>query len=341
MNQELHFDLKYGARTLHIFNAPNIWITINPSDTQDPIAQVFCGTSIDLDKFSKTAGPTSNQRAENVASDPFASVRFFHVVIKIIIEELFGIKKRGNHIERKDGILGTVQCYIGTVEAQGRGSLHLHMLLWLKEAPPASTMQKALATDEFRDRVQQFIQATIHADIEGKSAEEVKYMRKVTEVSYSRPVKPDTHPNESKEQEGQIARAVQYHKCMALTCLRKVKDHYECKRSAPFQLAADAWVKEDGGWGPKRLCPFLNNWNPVILTCLRSNHDIKLLLNGSGTHALTFYITNYATKKQMQSSNMSALLAKTMAFHKDDTKHETDVQRLNKLLLQQCTNSLS
>jgi len=159
-----------------IFNTPNVWITINLSDTQDPIAQVFCRTSIDLDEFSKTAGPTSNQRAENVASDPFASVRFFHVVIKIIIEELFGIKKRGNHIERKDGILGTVQCYIGTVEAQGRGSLHLHMLLWLKEAPPASTMQKALATNEFRDRVQQFIRAMIHADIEGKSAEEVKYM---------------------------------------------------------------------------------------------------------------------------------------------------------------------
>jgi len=37
-----------------IFNTPNVWITINPSDTQDPIAQVFCRTSINLDEFSKT-----------------------------------------------------------------------------------------------------------------------------------------------------------------------------------------------------------------------------------------------------------------------------------------------
>lgn len=325
-----------------IFNAPSVWMTINPSDMQDPIAQVFCGADINLDEFSKTAGPTSGQRAANIAGDPFASARFFHFVIKIMIEVLLGITKKGNNqVERREGILGTIQCYIGTVEAQGRGTLHLHMLLWLKDVPPAAVMQKALASDLFRDRLRQFIQATIHADIEGKSSEEVKQMRKMPEVSYSRPIDPEIHPNEAKEQVNQLARAVQYHKCTALTCLRKVKGRYQCKCRAPFLLALRAWVKENGEWGPKRLCEFLNNWNPVILTCLRCNHDIKLLLNGSGTHALTFYITHYATKKQMQSSNVSALLAKTVAFHLEHEKQESDAGQLNKLLLQRCTNSLS
>ena len=137
-----------------IFNAPSVWITVNPSDMQDPIAQAFCGANIDLDEFSKTAGPTSTQRAENIAGDPFASARFFHFVIKAMIEVLFGItRKSNNQIERREGILGTVQSYIGTVEAQGRGSLHLHMLIWLKDAPPAGAMQKALATDAFRERL--------------------------------------------------------------------------------------------------------------------------------------------------------------------------------------------
>ncbi len=133
-----------------IFNAPSAWITVNPSDMQDPIAQVFCGADIDLDEFSKTAGPTLGQQAANIARDPFASAQYFHFVIKSMIEVLFGItRKSNNQIECKEGILGTVQSYIGTVEAQGRGSLHLHMLVWLKDAPPASAMQKALGTDAF------------------------------------------------------------------------------------------------------------------------------------------------------------------------------------------------
>ena len=35
------------------------------------------------------------------------------------------------------GIFGYVGGYFGVVEAQGRGSLHVHMLLWLKYAPNA------------------------------------------------------------------------------------------------------------------------------------------------------------------------------------------------------------
>ena len=67
-----------------------------------------------------------------------------------MIEVLFGItRKSNNQIEHKEGILGMVQSYIGTVEAQGRGSLHLHMLVWLKDAPLASAMRKALGTDAF------------------------------------------------------------------------------------------------------------------------------------------------------------------------------------------------
>ena len=30
---------------------PSIWLTLNPADTHDPIAQVFCGNDINLDNF--------------------------------------------------------------------------------------------------------------------------------------------------------------------------------------------------------------------------------------------------------------------------------------------------
>ena len=38
-------------------NLPSLWITINPCDLHDPIAQVFCSEEINLDSFMATMGP--------------------------------------------------------------------------------------------------------------------------------------------------------------------------------------------------------------------------------------------------------------------------------------------
>ena len=61
----------WGTNLLH--NPPSLWVTINPSDMQDPITQVLAGANINLDNFCKTAGPDSIDRALNMASDPYAS----------------------------------------------------------------------------------------------------------------------------------------------------------------------------------------------------------------------------------------------------------------------------
>ncbi|PPQ73393.1 hypothetical protein CVT25_004618, partial [Psilocybe cyanescens] len=114
-----------------IFNPPSIWMTINPADSQDPIAQVFAGEEIDMDAFCNTAGPDHITRAMNIAADPYASAQYFHFIVKTVFEELLGIKKHPKgKLEHEYGVLGKVQSYIGTVEAQGRGTLHLHTLIW-------------------------------------------------------------------------------------------------------------------------------------------------------------------------------------------------------------------
>ena len=55
-----------------MINPPSLWITINPSDLHDPIAQIFAGEDIDMDKFASTLGLSKETRAVNVANDPFA-----------------------------------------------------------------------------------------------------------------------------------------------------------------------------------------------------------------------------------------------------------------------------
>jgi hypothetical protein len=58
---------------------PSLWITLNPSDTHDPIVQVFAGHEIDMDAFRSDEGPDADTRARTVASDPYSATKFFHL----------------------------------------------------------------------------------------------------------------------------------------------------------------------------------------------------------------------------------------------------------------------
>lgn len=139
--------------------------------------------------------------------------------------------------------------------------------------------------------------------------------------------------------ERQLVRAVQLHKC-GPGCLKVIKGRLVCKQRAPFPLAPEPWINSGGDWGPHCTYPFLNNWNPWILLATRSNHDCKLLTNGEDTKHISWYISSYAAKRQQRSSNASALLAKTFAYHpKDDSNG--DIHLANKRLIQKCANVLS
>ena len=68
-----------------------------------------------------------------MANDPFASASFlsFHHGL----ETLFAVQGHTGkcQVEIQMGIFGYVNVYFRVVEAQGRGSLHIHMLLWLHQ----------------------------------------------------------------------------------------------------------------------------------------------------------------------------------------------------------------
>lgn len=332
------------------YNPPNLWVTVNPNDSQDPIAQVFTGEQINLDDFMKLGGPSATERAINIASDPFAGAQFFHFMVQAVLEELFGIwVKKGpgaRSIERTEGIVGMVRGYIGVVEAQGRGTLHLHVIIWLQGAPTSQAMRMALLSSTFRDKIRQYIQAIIRADFQGAEclAADIKSIPPTQDVGYSRPIDPRHNPHyaqESQEFERSLARTVQLHTCTLNTCLKLSGDRYVCKRRAPFPLSDTDWIGTDGKWGPRRICAFINNFCPALLQCIRANHDIKLILDGVETKSITWYITNYATKKQQRSSNTSALLARRLAYHKSQEKRSVDSININKRLIQRCANTLT
>ena len=144
---------------------PSLWLTINPIDYEDPIVQIFAEEKINMDAFMDIIGPSPNKQAENIAKNPFASAFFFKFIIQTTLECLCGIRALGHQVESEMGIFGLVNGYFGVVEAQGRGSLHIHMLLWLKNASDADEMLELLQQAQFHERIALYINHLCMQDI--------------------------------------------------------------------------------------------------------------------------------------------------------------------------------
>ena len=323
-------------------NPPNLWLTINPTDLHDPIAQVFAGEDINLDLFLAKHGPDANQRARNVARDPYAAAKFFHFIICSIIETLFGVKPTNFQVRNRIGIFGRVSAYFGVVESQGRGTLHLHILLWLMDSPTAEEMTALLKGSEFRKKVADFIQANLRAYTPGlESAESVASIPREKEIAFNRPPNPnsDNYEEELQQFELKLARMEQIHTCRICRCLVPNRQgQYYCKRKAPFELSNVDEIEENGRWRQKRLYGYVNGYVPGILVNVWCNNDGKLLTNGADTKNITMYTTLYMAKKQGKTFNMSAVMAKGYAYHLDHlqdtgTSYVDDIRDTQRLLM--------
>ncbi len=73
---------------------------------------------------------------------------YFDMVITNFINELLGWGK-----PNKLGILGKIKSYYGIVEAQGRGSLHVHMLVWLDDATTPADYKEKIKNSIYKEKL--------------------------------------------------------------------------------------------------------------------------------------------------------------------------------------------
>jgi hypothetical protein len=83
----------------------------------------------------------------------FALASFFKFIIQTCLECLCSVQVSSCQIESDLRIFGFINGYFGVVEAQGRGSLHVHMLIWLQIAPNADEMLELLSLSQFHEKV--------------------------------------------------------------------------------------------------------------------------------------------------------------------------------------------
>ena len=155
--------------------APTWYITLSPADVKHPICLYFAGTN---EKFNPEL-LASKDRFKLIANNPVAGARFFHFMISMFIKHVLGVDK--DHL----GIYGKTSAYYGTVEQQGRLTLHLHMLLWIAGCfTPQEIRDKIMNSDsEFQKSIVEYLEAAHVGQFLTGSHAEVSYRRDVATVS--------------------------------------------------------------------------------------------------------------------------------------------------------------
>jgi hypothetical protein len=232
-----------------ILGNPSLFLTVNLSDQHDPIAQYLLGEDVDLDNFFNALGPNAEHRSREIIADPFTAAQYFHIVVSAILEHLIGVSVNRNKVYSQTGVLGLIASYFGMVEAQGRGNLHIHLLLWIANTPDAMEIRELLRTPAFRIRLGTYIGDTIHAHAAGVSEERCKARNPHPNPAYCRP--PDPHSPEFEDQFKETERlhveSSQYHVCEDNVCkVKTTSGGSRCKRRAPFPTSDSVLVNENG-----------------------------------------------------------------------------------------------
>lgn len=87
---------------------------------------------------------------------------WFDALVQIFITSIIGFDQNQRAPLRRGGAFGTVFAYFGTVETQGRGSLHIHMMLWIAGLPPTNMQlrQRCMDSTQFIDTLKNFVSST-------------------------------------------------------------------------------------------------------------------------------------------------------------------------------------
>lgn len=131
--------------------APSWFITFSPADVAHPICLYFA----DTDEEFKPEIRSSQERNLLIAQNPVAAAGFFDFMVQMFIKHILGVGK--DHPR----IYGSTDGYYGTVEQQGRLTLHMHMLLWIRGALSPQEIRNRMMdpTSTFRSEMTAYLES--------------------------------------------------------------------------------------------------------------------------------------------------------------------------------------
>ena len=142
-----------GVAYMAMLGPPVVFCTPNLADTKQMLLLVVQGVEVRLDasEADQAVLPRYRDMMQRLARDPVGQTLVFDLVMRLCFVHVFGIRRdclqnrrRGSPSAPREwytdgvaasstglGIFGRVLAFRGEIEAQGRGSLDPHILVWL------------------------------------------------------------------------------------------------------------------------------------------------------------------------------------------------------------------
>ena len=326
---------------------PSFYITINPADTHNPIVKFLAEGDIDVDNMLEEQVPNFWDQSLLVSSNPAIGAKFFNLYLKAFLLTVLGYDE--DEVNVDGGVLGTVKAHYGCVEAQGRGSLHCHMLVWIEGAlNPDEIRRKVIDDPSWGQRLLEYLDDTItniipedpipdiETNMNGKDPCTVRGTNLATE---NMQVKLGLRQKDV----NRLAERVQKHR-HTHTCYKYYKPGQT--RTCRFDLKEenfkpDSCVNpETGNVSLRCLDGLVNNFNMTILEAVRCNMDIQFIGSGESAKAMMYYITDYITKSQLKSHVAYAALQLAVKKCEQVNDEDDDFVVKSKRLLQKCAHAL-
>ncbi len=309
--------------------APSWYITFAPTDHKHPISLYWADEDIEFSPLPKL----ERDHIVSITSNPVAAARFFDFMVNLFVEHIM----RPDSIE--PGVYGNASSYYGSVEQQGRLTLHLHLVMWVKSVlSPQEIRDRLMAGDsEFQRRLIEYLEAAHTGDYFTGSQDQVKeeIFKSSLREDYVDPteVLPTPPPplcpciDELCEQCKKNEMWWQY--------FQRMVDHIICSvnvHSCPENTYADGTLKKgssskgckDNKWGrcrgrfPRLLYPettvdptmghidikkqeaWINMFMPLLTYWFRCNTDVTSLRSGTAIKAVLIYMSDYITKPSLK-----------------------------------------
>ena len=329
---------------------PSFYITINPADVFNPLVKFLAGAEIDVDCLLPEHVPDYWEQSILVARNPAVASKFFHLYMQAFIAALLNYDPTQKDLE--GGILGVVKAYYGCVEAQGRGTLHCHMMVWLEGGLNPNEIKQRVVDEndtDFCKRLLAYLDDTISNAIPPdpdpdlivpSSSHHPCSVRGISNMLF-----PGQELNNARLKDmHNLVKQCQSHKHSS-TCYKYWKgppNPKECR----FDLDAEnvrsesSIDMETGEINLRCLDGLVNNFNATMLEAIRCNMDIKFIGSGASAKAILYYITDYITKTQLKTHVAFAALELAVKKLGEYDPAVDDYTIRAKRLLQKCAHAM-
>jgi Helitron helicase-like domain at N-terminus/PIF1-like helicase len=354
---------------ISFMGAPSWFITFAPADNKHPICLYFADTQ---ETFNPDQMRDHDTRYRLIANNPVAGARFFHFMCNQFIKHVLGVG------EEHRGIYGDTTAYYGTVEQQGRLTLHLHLLLWINASVSPQEIRNRIMdpSSDFQQKMIKYLES-VHVgefltgsmtDIETRireSARDDNYRNPTETLPERPPPLCNVHDNDDspcicleewyhryKDTVDDLILKSNVHTCrkpvynskgssanQRPTCFNK---HNNCKARFPRKKYKETTVDlKTGALNMKKLEEWINTITPALTYIIRCNSDVTSLLSGTAIKAVVAYVSDYITKNGLNTYSIFEAIRRILERNSELIGGDTEQKEKARRLIIKIVNTLT